>query len=105
MHKQMYNPCHPGEILLEEYVKPLGLSVTKAAELLGIGRQALSALVSGRAGVSVPMAMKLAKACNTSPQLWLNMQQQYDLWQARKTVKLGGVKRFPGIASSDEAHT
>ncbi len=99
----MHNPCHPGEILLEEYVNPLGLTVTRAAKLLGIGRQALSALVSGRAGVSVAMAMKLAKACNTSPQMWLNMQQQYDLWQARKTVKTGHVKRFPGISGSDHA--
>jgi len=100
---QMYNPCHPGEILLEEYVKPLNLTVTKAAKLLGIGRQALSALVSGRAGVSVPMAMKLAKACNTSPQLWLNMQQQYDLWQAQKSVDTSKVKRFPKLNPRDGA--
>ena len=96
--KIMYDPPHPGEVLTEAYLEPLGLNVTGAALLLGVGRQALSALVNGRADVSVPMAIKLAKACNTTPQLWLNMQQQYDLWQAKKHVKLGKVKRFPGIS-------
>ena len=95
--KAMFDPPHPGEVLMESYLRPLGLTVTKAAKMLGVGRQALSALVSGRSDVSVAMAMKLARACNTSPDLWLAMQQQYDLWQARQRVDVHEVKRFPGI--------
>jgi addiction module HigA family antidote len=81
---EMHNPPHPGEILKEDYLVPLGLSITAAASALGVTRQALSALVNGRGGVSPEMAIRLSKALNTSPQLWLNLQQQFDLWQAQQ---------------------
>ena len=81
---EMHNPPHPGEILKEDYLVPLELSITETASALGVTRQALSALINGRGGVSPEMAIRLSKAFNTSPQLWLNLQQQFDLWQAQK---------------------
>lgn len=77
----MYAPPHPGEIIKEEYLKPLNISVTEAALKLGVTRKALSELINGKSGISSKMALKLSKAFNTSAQMWLNMQMQYDLWQ------------------------
>ena len=79
-----YNPAHPGDILLELYLKPLNLSVTAASEQLLISRPRLSDIINGRAGISASMALKLSKAFKTSPQLWLNLQSNYDLWQANQ---------------------
>ncbi len=76
---EMYDPPHPGEILKEDYLVPLELSITETASALGVTRQALSALINGRGGVSPEMAIRLSKAFNTSPQLWLNLQQLFDL--------------------------
>lgn len=78
------NPSHPCEILLELYLNPLDLSVTAASEQLLISRQRLSGIINGRAGISAAMALKLSKAFKTSPQLWLNLQSNYDLWQANQ---------------------
>ncbi|MCG8354150.1 MAG: HigA family addiction module antitoxin [Kiloniellales bacterium] len=80
----MKNPLHPGVIVREECLKPLDLSVTKAAEALGVGRQALSSLINGRASVAVEMAIRLSKAFGSTPETWLGMQMAYDLAQARK---------------------
>ncbi len=88
----MYDPAHPGEILKEHYLEPLGLSVTDAAKALGISRKTLSAIVNGRYGISPQMAMRLAKAFSTSAELWLNMQQNYDLWQAKEDSDLSQVQ-------------
>ncbi len=96
---EMYDPPHPGEILKEDYLKPLGLSVTQAAAGLGVTRQSLSALVNGRAGVSPVMAIRLSKAFHTTPQLWLNLQQQYDLWQARQRAAQIQVQDLVGAAT------
>ena len=89
---KMHKPIHPGEILKEMYLSPLGLTVTDAAKSLGVTRKALSELVNGKAGISTTMALRLSKAFDTTPELWLNMQQNYDLWRAQKNVKLGKVK-------------
>jgi addiction module HigA family antidote len=89
----MHNPPHPGEILREDYLKPLGLSVSGAAKALGVARKTLSALLNQRAGISPAMALRLAKALDTSPELWINLQAQFDLWQAR-AVDLGRVERL-----------
>lgn len=78
------DPPHPGEVLAELYFEPLKLTVTEAAEKLLIARPNLSAIVNGRAGISASMALKLAKAFNTTPQFWLNLQVSYDLWQCYK---------------------
>jgi addiction module HigA family antidote len=92
---EMYNPAHPGEVLKEIYLEPLGLTITEAAQRLGVPRQTLSQIVNGKAGISPVMALRLAKAFEqTSPQFWLNMQNQYDLWQARGSVDLSTVEVF-----------
>jgi addiction module HigA family antidote len=92
---EMYNPAHPGEVLKEMYIEPLGLTITEAAQRLGVPRQTLSQIVNGKAGISPVMALRLAKAFEqTSPQFWLNMQNQYDLWQARGSVDLSTVEVF-----------
>jgi antitoxin HigA-1 len=90
MHIQ--NPAHPGEVLKELYLEPLHLTVTEAAKHLGITRKTLSQLVNGQAGISPVMALRLAKAFNTTPDLWLNMQKNYDLWQVQQSVDLSDVR-------------
>jgi addiction module HigA family antidote len=85
----MHNPAHPGEIL-REYL-PEDLGVGEAAKRLGVTRQALSALINGRAGVSASMALRLEAALGTSAEMWLGIQTNYDLWEARK-------RRAPKVA-------
>ena len=80
----MHNPPHPGEIIKELCLEPLGISVTAAAEGLGVSRKTLSAILNGRAGISPEMAVRLAIAFDTSSESWLIQQSQYDLWQAEK---------------------
>ena len=75
-------PTHPGEVLLEDVMKPLGLSVTDAANNLGVSRKTLSELVNGKSALSPKMALRIAKATKTSPESWLNMQMKLDLWNA-----------------------
>lgn len=69
------------------YLDPLEISITEAAGKLGITRKILSQLVNGRSGVSAEMAVRLSKALNTTPELWLNLQQSYDLWEAERTMQ------------------
>jgi addiction module HigA family antidote len=89
----MHNPPHPGEILRADYLTPLGLTVTEAAVGLAVTRKTLSAVLNERAGISPAMAHRLSKALDTSPEFWVNLQAQYDLWQARET-DLGEVRRL-----------
>jgi addiction module HigA family antidote len=91
---QMYNPPHPGEILRELCLEPLGISVTKAAQALGVSRKTLSAILNGRAGISPEMAVRLSIAFNTSPESWLNQQAQYDLWLVRQRQSELNVKQL-----------
>jgi addiction module HigA family antidote len=83
----MNNPPHPGEVLRQLCLDPSGLSVTDAAEGLGVSRKTLSSILNGRAGVSPEMAVRLSLAFGTTSQSWLNHQIQYDLWQAEKHRK------------------
>ncbi len=80
----MHNPPHPGEVLRDLCLEPLGLSITDAAAGLGVSRKTLSAILNGRAGISPEMALRLSIAFNTTPESWLNQQSQYDLWVARQ---------------------
>ena len=80
----MFNPPHPGEVIKELCLEPLGISVTAAAKGLGVSRKTLSALLNGRAGVSPEMAIRLSIAFDTSAESWLNQQSQYDLWRAEQ---------------------
>ena len=94
MTKQMHNPPHPGEVIRSLCLEPLGLSVTEAAEGLGVSRKTLSAILNGRAGISPEMALRLSIAFDTSPESWLNQQIQYDLWLARKSAKRLRVRKL-----------
>ena len=91
---QMYNPPHPGEILKELCLEPLGLTVTRAAEALGVSRKTLSAILNGRAGITPEMAIRLSIAFDTSAESWLNQQAQYDLWRARQSHPSVKVERL-----------
>ena len=91
---KMHNPPHPGEVVKELCLKPLGLTVTEAAAGLGVSRKQLSAVINGRASVSPEMAVRLSMAFRTSAEVWLNHQLQYDLWVAKKQSKSLKVARF-----------
>ena len=91
---QMYNPPHPGEILKELCLEPLDLSVTRAAQALGVSRKTLSAILNGRSGISPEMAIRLSIAFDTSAESWLNQQAQYDLWLARQRQSDFKVERL-----------
>ena len=90
----MHNPPHPGGIIRRQCLDPLGLSVTEAAAGLGVTRQALSDLVNGKAGISVDMAIRLAKAFGSSAETWLGLQTAYDLAQARERTRSIKVRSF-----------
>jgi addiction module HigA family antidote len=94
----MFNPPHPGEVIKELCLEPLGLSVTDAAKGLGVSRKTLSALLNGRAGVSPEMAIRLSIAFDTSAESWLKQQSHYDLWRAEQHRGKLQVTRF-SIAS------
>ena len=80
----MYNPPHPGEVLNELYIKPVGTSITDAAKALDVSRKTLSSIINGRSGISPEMAIRLSIAFDTSAESWLHQQSQYDLWQAEQ---------------------
>ena len=90
----MKNPAHPGEIIREEVIKALGLTVTGAAEILGVRRATLSHVTTGKASVSAEMALRLEKAFGVSMDLLLKMQAGYDAAQARMHGDKIKVKRF-----------
>lgn len=77
-------PTHPGAVLLEDVIKPLGLTITDAAKHLGVTRTTLSELVNQKASLSPEMAVRIAEATGTSPESWMNMQIKLDLWRVRK---------------------
>jgi addiction module HigA family antidote len=90
----MKNPPHPGRIVRRECLEPLGLTVTAAAEALGVTRQALNNLVNGKAGISPGMAIRLSKAFGSTPEVWLGIQMDYDLAEAERTAGRVKVRRL-----------
>ena len=101
----MHNPPHPGGILKRQYLEPLELNVTATAKILRVSRKQLSQLLNERAGISPEMALRLARAFGTTPELWLNLQKARDLWDARKRFKekISPVPR-PRKTGSQEHH-
>ena len=91
---RMKKPPHPGRIVRQECIEPLGLTVTETAERLGVTRQALNNLVNGKAGVSPEMSIRLSKAFGSSPEVWLGLQMEYDLAQAEKHAGKIKVERI-----------
>ena len=90
----MYNPPHPGEIIRESCVEPLNINVTEAARALGVTRKTFSALLNGRAGISPEMALRLSKVFGRTPEGWLKLQLQYDLWKTKQSVDIGDLRRI-----------
>lgn len=91
---RMHNPPHPGDILKELCLDPLGLTITEAAEALDVSRKTLSAIVNGRALITPEMAVRLSMVFGTSSESWLSLQVQYDLWHAEQLRKKLNVKRL-----------
>ena len=90
----MRNPPHPGTLVREDCLKPVGLSVTNGAEVLGVTRQALNNLVNGKAGISPEMAIRLDKAFGGTAEGWLAVQSAFDLAAARRKARTITVKRY-----------
>ena len=95
-------PTHPGNILKEEVILPLNLSITQAAIDLGVSRKALSELVNEHSSLSPEMAIRIGRATNTTPESWLNMQNKLDLWKAEQ--KDPKVIPFPVFDNSEPTH-
>jgi addiction module HigA family antidote len=94
----MKNPPHPGQTVRHDCLEPLGLTVTEAARRLGVTRQAFNNLVNGKSGLSPEMAIRLSKAFGSRPEVWLGLQLDYDLAQARrreKDIRVERVTRRP----------
>jgi addiction module HigA family antidote len=89
----MHNPPHPGEFIKEVYIEPFDLSVRSLAESLGVAPSTLSRVVRGQSGVSPDMALRLSKALGRSPESWMAMQDNYDLWHAKRDADLSAVQK------------
>lgn len=90
----MHNPPHPGEFIHATYLEPFGVSARSLAEHLDVAASTLNRILKQQSGISPEMALRLSKALGRSPESWLAMQDAYDLWTAKKTVKLAGVHRL-----------
>lgn len=88
----MHNPPHPGEIIRDMCIEPLHLAVTEAAVRLGVTRKTLSMLLNGKSGISPEMALRLSKVFGRTPEGWLRLQSQYDLWKAKQKVDVRHLK-------------
>lgn len=93
---EMFNPAHPGEIIREDCIKPLGLTVTETANALGVSRKQLSDVLNGHSGISPEMAVRLEKVGWGTAGHWLRMQMQRNLWEVRQHAdKITVRRRFP----------
>mgnify|MGYP001952831482 FL=1 len=89
----MHNPPHPGEFIMATYMEPYDLSCRYLAEKLDVAASTLNRVLKCQSGVSPEMALRLSKSLGRSPESWLAMQHAYDLWQAKKKVRLGKVSK------------
>jgi len=89
----MHNPPHPGEFIRATYIEPFGISIRSLAESLGVSPSTLTRLISTRSGISPEMALRLSKGLGRSPESWLAMQHDFDLWQTKKTTDLSDVQK------------
>ena len=92
---EMFNPPHPGQIIREDCLVPLDLSVTAAAKWLGVSRVSLSELLNGHNGISADMAIRLEKAGWSTAESWLRNQLSYDLWHAKQRAGAIKVRKYP----------
>ena len=89
----MHNPPHPGEFIVATYMEPFDLSCRFLATNLDVAASTLNRIIKSQSGVSPEMALRLSKSLGRSPESWLAMQHNYDLWQAKKKVRLGKVSK------------
>lgn len=89
--KTLYKPVHPGRIIRDDYLEPLELTTGALAEALGVTRQTMAAILNERAGISPEMALRLAKAFDTTPDLWITLQRNYDLYRASQNFDANKV--------------
>ncbi len=90
----MHDPIHPGEFIREIYIEPAGLSIRKVAEMLKVSPSTFTRLINGTSNVSPEMALRLSKALGRTPESWLMMQDQYDLWHAKKKIDLRTISKI-----------
>lgn len=91
---QVAPPTHPGDVLRAEFLEPLGVSQTAFAERLHVPLQRLNDLVNGRRGITPDTALRLARALGTTPELWMNLQEAWDLWHAAHAAGAGTIARI-----------
>jgi len=96
-------PTHPGEMLLEEFLKPLGLTQTAAAERMGISFVRLNEIVNGRRGITPDTALRLARLLGTTPDFWLNGQLAWDLWHALHAPEAAEIKKIRPLKQAQPA--
>ena len=89
----MHNPPHPGEFIRATYIEPFDISIRSLADSLGVSPSTLARIIGQRSGISPEMALRLSKALGRSPESWLAMQHNYDLYQAKKVADLSEVHK------------
>ncbi len=96
MRRMIRRPTHPGNIIKEDYLLPLSITIKDMADTLGVSRKTLSKIINERGAITPDMALRLSRAFDTTPDFWLNLQQNFDLWQAETASKeWQKVKPFP----------
>jgi len=90
----MHNPPHPGEFIASVYLEPNSITGRELASKLGVSPSTLNRILTNKSGVSPEMALRLSKCLGRSPESWLAMQQNYDLWQTKRRLNLSGVKKL-----------
>ena len=96
MRKLIRRPTHPGNIIKEDYLLPLSLTIKDMADTLGVSRKTLSKIINERGAITPDMALRLSRAFDTTPDFWLNLQKNYDLWHAEKeSQEWKKVRPFP----------
>ena len=85
MRRMERQPTHPGKIIKKDYLKPLSITISELASILGISRKTLSKIINERGAITPHMALRLSRAFNTTPDFWLNLQKNCDLWRAQHT--------------------
>jgi addiction module HigA family antidote len=96
----MHNPPHPGEFIRETYFEPFDMSIRSLAENLGVAASTLARVVAERSALSPEMAIRPSKVLGRSPESWLAMQGNYDLWQAKKSANLSKVRKIRFAANA-----
>lgn len=92
-------PTHPGEMLLEEFLKPLGMTQTELAQRIRVSYPRINEIVKGKRGITPDTALRLAKLFRTSPEFWLNGQRNWDLWQALTRPEARDIERIEPVAA------